>query len=55
MNSKALFKRFSLVGPGGIRCQCCVSPGFVPCVKRNAKRRLQAFLAKDIRDALVEI
>lgn len=50
--SKALFKRFTLVGPGGIRCQCCVSPGFVPCVKRNAKRRLQAWITKEIANEL---
>ena len=36
---KGHYKRYALVGPGGLKCKCCCDPGYRPTLKRQAKRR----------------
>jgi len=39
---KGLFKRFTLVGPGGMKCHCCAPQSgnkYAACAKRRMKRQ----------------
>ena len=36
---KGIYKRYTLVGPGGINCPCCCPKGYKATLKRQAKRR----------------
>ena len=45
--SKGHYRRYTLVGPGGLKCKCCCAPGYRPTLKRQAKRRERRALEKE--------
>ena len=44
---KGNYKRYALVGPGGIKCPCCCTKGYKPTLKRQAKRREQRAVMRE--------
>lgn len=50
--NKGQYRRYALVGPGGIKCPCCVGQSRKPqtLVKRQAKRREARDLERNQRD-----
>ena len=49
---KSIYKRFSVVGSGGINCRCCCNRGGKPLAKRLAKRKLEKAVKKLIKEVL---
>jgi len=49
---KSDYKRYALVGPGGLHCPCCHSKSDKHRVTRQGKRRFAAVLRKLIESEL---
>ena len=49
-----MYKKYTVVGHGGISCRCCCNLGGKPTVKRIAKRRLNHAIKKIIKELLNE-
>jgi hypothetical protein len=49
---KGKYKKYTVVGHGGINCSCCCNRGGKPTVKRIAKRRLNRAIKKFIQEVL---
>jgi len=45
---KSIYKRFTVVGTGGINCRCCCNRGGKPLAKRIAKRKQERVIIKAI-------
>jgi hypothetical protein len=48
---KGLFKRFTLVGPGGMKCVCCAPQSgnkYAACAKRLIKRQAKKVMRRAI-------
>jgi hypothetical protein len=49
---KGRYKKFSVVGGGGITCKCCCSLGGKHLAKRIAKRRLNRAVKQIVKEVL---
>ena len=49
---KGRYKKFSVIGGGGITCRCCCSLGGKHLAKRLAKRRLNRAVKQIVKELL---
>jgi hypothetical protein len=49
---KGRYKKFSVIGGGGINCKCCCGLGYKPIAKRIAKRRLNRAVKQIVKEVL---